>query len=105
MPLYRPEEYDQLLSQFHQHTERNPKDFVIVITDILKPIADYFFDHTEDIREETVFLQALICGSVLRRIIREFSSQDLDHALEYRDDLRDYAQHGFCMGLLHDPES
>ena len=105
MPFHRPEEYDQLLTQFHQQTERNPKDLVLVMTDVLEPIADYFFGHTEDIREETVFLQALICGRALRRIIQGFRSQNLDSTLEYRDELRDYALDGFRMGLLHDPES
>jgi hypothetical protein len=105
MPLQRPEEYDQLLTQFYQQTERNPHDLVLVLTDILAPIADHFLAHTNDIREETVFLQALICGRVLRRIIGGFRSQNLDDTLEYRDDLRDYALNGFRMGLLHDPDN
>jgi hypothetical protein len=105
MPLHRPEEYDQLLTQFHQQTERNPKDLALVLTDILAPIADYFFRHTDDIREETVFLQALICGRGLRRIIQAFQSQHLDDTLEYRDSLRDDALNGFRMGLLHDPDN
>ncbi len=105
MPLHRPEEYDQMLTQFHQQTERNPKHLVLVLTDILAPIADYFFRHTDDIREETVFLQALICGRGLRRIIQEFQSQHLDDTLEYRDHLRDDALNGFHMGLLPDPDN
>ena len=105
MPLHRPEEYDQLLTQFHQQTERNPKDLVLVLTDILAPIADYFFHHTDTIREETVFLQALLCGRGLRRIIQAFQSHHLDDTLEYRDSLRDDALNGFRMGLLHDPDN
>ncbi len=105
MTLHRPEEYDQLLTQFHQQTERNPKDLVLVLTDILAPIADYLFSHTDDIREETLSLQALICGRALRRVIQGFRSQHLDDTLEYRDDLRDNALNGFRMGLLHDPDN
>ena len=106
MPHQSPEEYDdELLREFHQQTGRNPKDLILVLTDILAPIPNYFFHHTDDIREETVCLQALLCGRTLRRIIQGFGNQDLGETLEYRDDLRDCAINAFRMGLLHDPDN
>jgi len=82
MPLHRPEEYDPLLTQFHQHTARHPPDLVLVLTDMLAPVADDFFQHTDAIREATVLLQALLCGRGLRRIMQALQSHQVDDTLE-----------------------